>query len=351
MKTIILQTLAPVTSYFGNSVNLFRCRLFIAVPMLVCFALCQQLQSAPNTPDPGPLPPTNTADGQGALQGLTTGIYNSAFGIFALLSNGEANFNTGLGAGTLLANTANENTATGAGGLLSNTIGTQNTGNGAFALFSNIEGVRNTAVGARALLNNVEDSNTAVGVEALAANTTGAFNVAVGGSSLLVNIAGASNTAVGVGSLSQSTGDGNTALGRVAGFGVTTGNNIIAIGQLSGVDSDLGQLDDSCYIANIANQPISATNLVGIVGVDTDGKLGTVTMDANGNKVPIANLLGGQSQVMLDRKFETLQATIAEQQQQIDILTSQLKEQTAIIQRVSAQVELRTSSAQTVLNK
>jgi uncharacterized coiled-coil protein SlyX len=90
---------------------------------------------------------------------------------------------------------------------------------------------------------------------------------------------------------------------------------------------------------------------VGIVGVDTDGKLGTVTMDANGNKVPIANLLGGQSQVMLDRKFETLQATIAEQQQQIDILTSQLKEQTAIIQRVSAQVELRTSSAQTVLNK
>lgn len=353
MKTIILQTLAPFTEYFETTTNhrpLLRRSILVPV-ILVCFALCQQLQSAPNTPDPGPLPASNTADGQGALQGLTTGIYNSAFGIYALLSNAEANFNTGVGAGTLLANTAGENTATGAGGLLSNTTGNQNTANGAFALFNNSEGIRNTAVGARALLNNLEDSNTAVGVEALGVNTTGAFNVAVGGSALLSNVIGASNTAVGVGSLSQSTGDGNTALGRIAGFGVTTGNNIIAIGQLSGVDSDLGQLDDSCYIDNIANQPISAANLVGIVGVDSDGKLGTFTVDANGNKVPVSSLLGGQPQAVLDRKFETLQARIAQQQQQIEILTSHLKEQTVLIQKVSAQMELRTPSAQTVLNK
>ena len=36
-------------------------------------------------------------------------------------------FNTGIGAGTLLANTADENTAIGAGALLSNTTGDRNT--------------------------------------------------------------------------------------------------------------------------------------------------------------------------------------------------------------------------------
>ena len=351
MKTKILQTLVPVTSHLGNSTKLFRCRLFIVLYLLVGLAFYQQLQGAPNTPDPDPLPASNTADGQGALQNITTGIYNSAFGIYSLLSNAEASFNTGVGAGTLLVNTANENTATGAGGLLSNTTGTQNTGNGAFALFNNSVGIRNTAIGARALLNNVEDSNTAVGAEALGANTTGAFNVAVGGSALLVNIVGASNTAVGVGSLSQATGDANTALGRVAGFGITTGVNIIAIGQLSGIDSDLGQLDNSCYIANIADQPISAANFVGVVGVDTDGKLGTITMDANGKRVPISSRLGGQPQAMLNRKFDALEATIARQQQQIETLTSQLKDQSALIQKVSAQMKLRRPAAQTALNK
>jgi hypothetical protein len=139
-----------------------------------------------------------------------------------------------------------------------------------------------------------------------------------------------------------------TVLGRVAGFGFTTGNNIIAIGQRSGVDSDLGQLDDSCYIDNIANQPISAANLVGVVGVDRDGKLGTFTMDANGNKVPVASLLGGQRQAMLNGKVEKLQATITQQQKQIEILTGQLKEQAAHIQNVSAQLQVSKPAAQVV---
>ena len=58
MKTIILQTLAPLTQRFGNSTNYppLRCRSFLAPLMLVCFALCQQVQSAVDTPDPGPLP-------------------------------------------------------------------------------------------------------------------------------------------------------------------------------------------------------------------------------------------------------------------------------------------------------
>ena len=63
-----------------------------------------------------------------------------------------ASFNTAIGAGTLLASTADENTATGAAALLSNTTGPANTANGAFALFSNTTGGFNTATGDSALL-------------------------------------------------------------------------------------------------------------------------------------------------------------------------------------------------------
>src|SRR5437762_10697329 len=85
---------------------------------LVCLGLCQQVQSATDTPDPGgSLPASNTADGQLALASLTTGIYNSAFGIYSLLSLTDGNFCTAIGGATLLVNTASENTATGAGAL------------------------------------------------------------------------------------------------------------------------------------------------------------------------------------------------------------------------------------------
>ena len=69
---------------------------------------------------------------------LTTGVYNTANGIYPLLSLTDGNFCTGVGAGTLLANTADENTATGAGALLSNLVGTGNPADGAFALFKTL---------------------------------------------------------------------------------------------------------------------------------------------------------------------------------------------------------------------
>ena len=100
---------------------------------LVCFGLCNQVQSATDTPDPGSVSLSNTADGDLALAGLGAGIYNSAFGFYALLSNGDANFNTGVGAGVLLSNTANNNTTIGAAGLFSNTTGASNTALGTFA--------------------------------------------------------------------------------------------------------------------------------------------------------------------------------------------------------------------------
>src|SRR6266516_7502287 len=122
--------------------------IFTTAPSaLVCFGLRQQVQSATDTPDPGSLPTSNTADGQCALGSLTTGLYNSAFGFLSVLSLSDANFDTGVGAGALLVDNGGENTAVGAGALLSNTTGSPNTAVGAFAMFFNVDGGSNAAVG------------------------------------------------------------------------------------------------------------------------------------------------------------------------------------------------------------
>jgi uncharacterized coiled-coil protein SlyX len=52
---------------------------------------------------------------------------------------------------------------------------------------------------------------------------------------------------------------------------------------------------------------------------------------------------------MVNRKVEKLQATVAQQQTQIEILTAQLKEQASQIQKVSAQLEV-SKPARTVVN-
>jgi hypothetical protein len=281
---------------------------------LACLALLPNAQAAPGpeTPDPGTVGGTfNTADGHSAMP-FVTGLGNSAFGAFAGFSTTAGNLNTAVGAGALDLNTADKNTAVGALALLLNTTGHENVAVGFNALFANVNTSFSVAVGFQALLSSTGGQNTAVGDNALGGATTGSLN---------------------------------TALGDLAGSGVTTGSNITAIGSfVSGVDSDLGELDDSCYISNIANQPISAANFVGVVGVDTSGKLGTFAVDAGGNKVPVSSLMGTEKQAMLNRKVEELQATVAQ-------LTAQLKEQAAQIQKVSAQLEVNKPAPQVVVNK
>jgi uncharacterized coiled-coil protein SlyX len=195
-------------------------------------------QAVAPAPDGG-YPGFNTAAGQNALFSLTTGIGNTGVGWFSLKSNTEGNFNTAVGAGTLLLNVGDQstgdgtrNTATGAGALLSNTTGAANTANGAFALFSNTTGESNTANGNAALNHNTEgSSNTATGSGALADNTTGRYNTANGTSALLGNTTGSFNTGVGAGTLLfNGTGENNTATGYVALYGNTTGSNNTATG-------------------------------------------------------------------------------------------------------------------------
>jgi trimeric autotransporter adhesin len=309
---------------------------------LACFALCQQAQSATDTPDPGgSLPVSNTADGQLALASITTGIYNSAFGFFSLLSNSTGNFNTAVGGAALLVNNGDpaagegtENTAVGAGALLSNTIGGDNTANGAFALFTNTDGDSHSAFGDRALLN--QDGglgNSAFGASALEANSSSG-NAAFGYHAL-DSCTGGLNTAFGADTMVNATnGSGNVALGFAAGNGVTSGSNIIAIGPVDGLSTTNGELDNSCYIGNIDGAGVDA-GTASIVFVDQDGKLGTVALPNTGS-LPNAQAFSG--------KVHELEATVA-------LLTQQLKEQAAQIQKVSAQLEISKPAPQVVANK
>jgi hypothetical protein len=179
-------------------------------------------------------------------------------------------------------------------------------------------------------------------------NTTGGLNVAIGNIALRDN-EGNGSTAIGVGALFQATGGFNTAVGRLAGQSITTGSNIIAIGvQVDGISTAFGEVDDSCYIDNIFDADIDMGTAT-IVGVDADGKLGTNAVDAAGNKVPLASLLGGQRQAMLN-ELRKEQKRVAELEGTVARLATTVKEQVAQIQKVSAQLELSKPAPQTVEN-
>ena len=199
---------------------------------LTSFGFLSKLQAVVPPPDGG-YAGGNTAEGYLALASLdtSTGLYNTAVGVYSLLSITDGSFCTGVGAGTLFANTANENTATGAGALLSNTTGIGNTANGAFALFSNIGG---TASSDRPSGIFPGSSNTANGNRALFSNTTGAGNTANGASTLFSNIEGGQNTATGYNALfSNTTASENTANGFEALFNNTTGGANTASGKFA----------------------------------------------------------------------------------------------------------------------
>jgi hypothetical protein len=227
---------------------------FLIIFSLAGFAFLSN-SHAVNPPPDGAYAGGNTAEGHLALANLNTsaGLYNTAVGVYSLLSITDGDFCTALGAGTLFANTADENTATGAGALFSHTDGGGNTANGAFALFSHTSGIDNTVVGDRALL----------------LSTTGGFNTAVGEAAMLNNDTGSNNVAIGVQALGNNiSGSNNIVLGNVAGSGVTTANDVICIG--AGGEN----VDSSCYIGGIFNATSSGGTAVFI---NSAGKLGTST--------------------------------------------------------------------------
>ena len=141
-------------------------------------------------------------------------------------------------------------------------------------------------------------------------------------------------------------GTDNVCVGAFSGTAITTGDNIITIGPVSGVHSIFGQVDDRTYIANIRNAAVDI-DTAQLVYVDADGRLGTLPQAAGPERsvsrpttpkgVRPQGISDDAKQAMLNRKVEVLEATVAQQQEQIQALTSGL-------QKVSAQLAAASSS-------
>jgi hypothetical protein len=135
-----------------------------------------------------------------------------------------------VGNGALLANQANANTAVGAGTLIANTSGIENSALGYNTLGVNTAGSFNVAIGNDALAANNANYNTAVGPSVLTKNTSGAYNSAFGYNALSTNNLGVYNTAIGEGALASADANYNTAVGAAA-MGLTnTGGYNTALG-------------------------------------------------------------------------------------------------------------------------
>jgi hypothetical protein len=383
MKTISL----PRNSIHGS---LRRYGLLLIPLLLICFALAPAAKAV-SPPPVGGYPGQNTATGDDALFSLTTsGFANTATGYRALYRNTTGFYNT----------------ANGVGALFSNTTGVGNTANGTSALYINTEGVRNTATGVSALVNNTTGHyNTATGYRALYSNTTGVDNAANGSFALFLNTTGFSNTANGVSALrNNTTGSSNIGLGVNAGYNLTTGSGNVCIGvNVFGVAGE----SNTTRIRNVYSSVASAR----VVYVNSDNKIGTlvssrrfkdeikpmdkasetilalkpvtfrykkeiepngaimfgliaeevekvapdlVTRDAKG-EVEAVRYEAVNAMLLNEflKEHKTVQdqgATIAQLKKEIAALAATVKEQTAQIQKVSAQLEVNRPAPQIALN-
>jgi hypothetical protein len=354
----------------------------------------------------------NTAIGSNTLLVNTIGSDNTATGFAALGSNTTGSANTATGFEALLSNTTGRNnTACGVEALVSNTTGRNNTACGVSALLSNTTGNGNTANGRAALQSNTTgDFNTATGNFALFSNSTGSENLAYGSGALFSNTTGNSNAAYGGdGLFGNTTGSFNVAVGFEAGSGLTTGDNNINIGAY--VSGSAGE-SNTIRIGTQGVQ--NATYVAGIMGkttprgtpvfINANGQLGTVQSSARfkeqikpmGNaseailtlkpvtfrykkeidpeRTPEFGLVAEDVEklnpdlvvrdadgkaytvryeavnAMLLNEFLKEHRTVQEQQKEIDALKAELKEQKALIQKVSDKVELNRPAPQMVVN-
>ena len=358
---------------------------------LVCFALSPQARAV--CQEGCDLTNSNTFLGNDALLNNTTGSDNTAIGNNALVDNTTGDLNTAIGPSALHSNTtANANTAIGHLALQLNTTGSNNTGTGAEALNHNTIGSGNTAMGLLALVSNtIGNSNTATGDSALSANATGSNNAAYGTNALFDLLSGNNNIAFGSGAGDHlKRGNSNIFIGNE---GVAVQSNTIRIGAV--------QTQTSTYIAGIANAMVTGSP----VYIDTtSGQLGLLSsserfkdgiepmnnasealfslrpvtfrykknIDPKGapqfglvaeevQKVnPALVARDGEGKAFTVR-YEAVNAMLLneflkehrkneEQQEQINVLTAQLREQAAQIQKVSAQLEASKPAPQVVNN-
>ena len=354
----------------------------------------------------------NTATGAAALYSNIggdiinmVGNYNTADGFEALYYNSTGEGNTASGSGAMLLNTTGYfNTANGYNALYSNTTAYYNTADGAFALDSNTTGINNTASGYSALLRNTMGNyNTASGQGALSSNTTGSNNAALGQNALVQNRSGSSNIAIGSNAGFATTGSSNIDIGNrgVAGESQTIRigktqtatyiagiNGVTVSGGIGVVIDSSGHLGTTTSSARFKEQiqpmansseailslkPVSfrykkeldpkAIPQFGLVAedvakVDPDlvardeqGKPYTVRYEAV-NAMLLNEFLKEHRKVEEQIGNEQkLQATVAEQEKEIQALTAALKAQAAQLQKVSDRLGTEAPFPRVVANK
>ena len=280
----------------------------------------------------------NTAVGDNALLNndvtvAALGNLNTAVGSAALQNNIDGDSNTAVGAFALFSENA---TGGFPNGVSNNAVGRQ-------ALNSDTTGSFNEAMGVNALVNNTTgNGNIAIGDDAMAHNVAASSNVAVGGGALFNNVSGASNTVVGNGAgenLVNSGSDGNIYIGVNAG-GTTDEVTFIRIGTptFEGFPYDT-------YIAGIFTRGVDSASAQ-LVYADTNQKIGTVLVDANGNTVSFKPQAMLEESLKQQKRIAELEATVERQQKGMEVLTAQLREQRMLIQKVSAQLEASRSAPQ-----
>jgi trimeric autotransporter adhesin len=335
----------------------------------------------------------NTAVGYQALQSFTTGPVGlehlgacTAVGFQALANTNSTTGGFG-------------NSAFGYQALVNNTDGAGNTAVGLRALFTNTTGTANIAIGSGALgLNTSGSDNTAVGFGALESNDNGNFNVALGESALTQLTTGFGNTAVGFSALQNNpNGVENTAIGDTAGLNIT-GDGNVCIG--AGVSGEVG-VDNLTYIRNVNTftQNFSAGVNDYVTVRLSDGRLGhtavvssrrykedikplATTSEAlyllkpvsfrlkkkydetqalgfgliaeevenvnpdlvyRNNKGEVESVRYEMVNAMLLNEFLKEHRIVREQQKEIEILKTELREQRDLIQKVSEKLEVSTA--------
>jgi trimeric autotransporter adhesin len=360
------------TSQLRNSINHSLVRTFLLIaPTLGWLAFSPQARGVCQD---ACLTNSNTVQGENALLN-NTGMSNTAIGASALLGNTTGGFNTANGNQALQNNaTGSNNTANGNQALLSNTSGNSNTGVGGGALLFNTEGHDNTAIGASALQNNTNGNNTAIGFGALMNNTTGHDNIALGFKAGIRNVMGNYNIDIGTPGLSQEfktirIGEVGkhlaTFIAGISGAPVADG-----VGVLVGSDGKLGTIVSSARFkeavkpmdkaseAILALKPVTfhykheidpaSIPQFGLVAEDVEKvNPDLVARDEQGK--PYSVRYEAVNAMLLNEflkehgKVEKLEATIADQQKQIQALT-------ATVQKVSAQIEMSRPAPQTVVD-
>ena len=247
------------------------------------------------------------------------------------------------------------------------------------ALSSNSGSIANTAIGDGALLfNTIGDENTAMGANALVSNTTGNNNVAVGfnaGGNILTadNVICIGSLVVGA-DVSDTTWIGNV-------YGVTTQNGTTAPvivssdGQLGTVASserfkkDIATMDRASeallslrpvtfhYKSDANGTPqfgliaeeVAKVNLA-LVLPDREGKPYSVRYDAV-NAMLLNELLKQHRRVealktTMARQRKDFEAAMAQQQKTTEAVIARLNEQEALLQKVSARIEMGKSDTE-----